>query len=249
MSWKSAIHCLNLLKRQGVQIVIFEGGEPFLWNDDGYDLQDLVAYAQKQFLRIAVTTNGTFPLCGAYDTIWVSIDGLKQNHDRLRSGSFDRILDNLKQTKHPRVMVHFTMNRENWRDLGPLCDLLGKIPSVKGMTVQLFYPYAQGEACLALAPQERRLALENAMQVKKFFPVINSVGGLRSMIDNTWTCRDDLLINVDPDGTVTQGCYVRSRGEVCCRQCGFTPVAEASRAMSLCPASLLAGWRAYLAEP
>ena len=49
-------------------------------------------------------------------------------------------------------MVHFTMHRENWQDLHPLAALLKKIPSVKGMTVQLFYPYDQGESSLALTP-------------------------------------------------------------------------------------------------
>ena len=69
---------------------------------------------------------------------------------------------------------------------------------------------------------------------------------LRAMIRNDWTCREDLLINVDPDGLITQGCYVKGRGKVDCRSCGFTPVAEASAALALHPGSILAGWRAYL---
>nr|HPJ97589.1 hypothetical protein [Syntrophales bacterium] len=117
----------------------------------------------------------------------------------------------------------------------------------KGLTLQLFYPYDQGEAALSLSPEERKLALESAIRLKKEFPLINSAGVLRRMIDNSWSCRDDLLINVDPDGTITQGCYVKSRGDIRCRECGFTPVAEASEALNLKPASLLAGWKAYLA--
>lgn len=247
MTWETAIKSLDDIKRRGTQIVVFEGGEPFLWEDGGRDLHDLVAYAKQRFLRVAVTTNGTFPLNVAADAIWVSMDGLKETHNRLRSQSFAPVLANLNATAHPRVMVHFTMHRENWQELHPLAALLKKIPSVKGMTVQLFYPYDQGESSLALLPQERRLALENAIRLKKTFPLINSEKALRGMIDNAWFCQDDLLINVDPDGTITQGCYVKSRGEVRCRECGFAPVAEASQALNLCPASLLAGWRAYLA--
>ena len=66
------------------------------------------------------------------------------------------------------------------------------------------------------------------------------------MITNGWTCRDRLLANVDPDGSVTQGCYVRSRGEVRCIDCGFTPVAELSGAFALAPGSILAGWKAFV---
>jgi hypothetical protein len=45
---------------------------------------------------------------------------------------------------------------------------------------------------------------------------------------------------------MTQGCYVKNRGEVNCRECGFTPVAEASGALDLRLGSIFAGWRAYL---
>jgi MoaA/NifB/PqqE/SkfB family radical SAM enzyme len=247
MTWATAMQSLDDLHRRGTKIVVFEGGEPFLWEDGQYDLHDLVSYAKRYFPCVAVTTNGTYPLNVSADTIWVSIDGLKETHDRLRSGSFVRVFANLRATVHPRVMVHFTMHRENWQELPPLAALLKTIPSVKGMTVQLFYPYDQGESALALPPGERRLALENAIRVKKIFPLINSERALRGMMDNSWSCRDDLLINVDPDGTITQGCYVKSRGEVRCRECGFTPVAEASHALNLQPSSLLAGWRAYFA--
>jgi MoaA/NifB/PqqE/SkfB family radical SAM enzyme len=247
MSWETAIKALDTLHRRGTQIVVFEGGEPFLWEDGDHSLHDLIGYAKRYFLRIAVTTNGTFPLDCSADAVWVSLDGLRETHDRLRSGSFSRILKNLRSATHPRIMVHYTMNRENWRELTPLCTFLKTIPAVKGVTVQLFYPYDQGETPLALKRWERKLALENAIRLKKTFPLINSTGVLRRMIDNTWSCRDDLLINVDPDGTITQGCYVKSRGEIHCRECGFTPVAEASGALNLMPGSLLAGWRAYLA--
>lgn len=45
----------------GTRIVVFEGGESFLWHDGNHDLHDLVNYAKKRFLRVAVTTNGTSP--------------------------------------------------------------------------------------------------------------------------------------------------------------------------------------------
>ena len=61
------------------------------------------------------------------------------------------------------------------------------------------------------------------------------------MIDNTWTCRERLLANINPDGGMQAGCYVRDRGEVACSQCGFTPVAEASGAYALLPGR---SWRA-----
>ena len=247
ITWGGAVNALDALKKLGTRIVVFEGGEPFLWHDGTHDLHDLVNYAKKRFLRVAVTTNGTFPLDVSADVVWVSIDGLNGTHDRLRSGSFERVWSNLKSANHQRVLVHFTMNRLNWRELDLLVEQLKLIPAVKGLSVQLFYPYNQGESPLSLSPDERKSALENVIRLKKSYPIINSERCLRAMIWNNWHCHDDVLINVDPDGKMTQGCYVKSRGKVNCRECGFTPVAEASGALDLQPGSILAGWQAYLA--
>ena len=127
-------------------------------------------YARKLFSTVAVTTNGTFPLDSAADIVWVSLDGLEETHNRLRSDSFDRVLHNLETTNHRRVFIHFTMNRENWRELEALLALLETIPAVKGTTIQLFYPYGQGEAPLALGREERRAALEQAIRLKDKYP-------------------------------------------------------------------------------
>jgi MoaA/NifB/PqqE/SkfB family radical SAM enzyme len=247
MGWDEALHALAVLKDCGTRIVVLEGGEPLLWRDGAHDLPELIAYAKRLFLRVGVTTNGTLPLDVPADILWVSLDGLEKTHDRLRDGSFARAWDNLRRTNHPKVFVHFTMNRENWRELEELLERLRKIPSVRGTTLQLFYPYDQGEEALTLAPEERREALETAIRLKKKYPLLNSRSSLKAMIENTWACHDDILINVDPGGAITRGCYAKNRGAINCPDCGFTPVTEASGALDLYPSSLFAGWRIFLA--
>ncbi|MBE9546037.1 MAG: radical SAM protein [Proteobacteria bacterium] len=247
MSRETAIRALQELKKLGTCIVVFEGGEPFLWKDGTYTFNDLVRHAKKQFPRVAVTTNGTFPLDSPVDVLWVSLDGIKETHDRLRSRSFNRIWTNLKTAKHRKILIHYTMNKENRHDLNDLAEELRHVPAVRGITVQFFYPYGQGEDALALSPTERRAAVENVIRLKRQgYPILNSESRLRAMIENKWTCHDDILINVDPDGSITTGCYVRNRGEVYCKECGFTPVAEASGAIDLLPGSLLAGWNIFI---
>jgi MoaA/NifB/PqqE/SkfB family radical SAM enzyme len=247
VSWNTAVETLDVLRGLGTRMVVFEGGEPLLWRDGRYRLQDLVRYARERFLRVAVTTNGTLPLDVPAHTLWVSLDGLKETQDELRSESFDRVYSNLRATKHPRVFVHSTLNSRNWRDLESLAQWVRDTPTIRGMTVQFFYPYNRGEEDLALSPEERRAAIEQLLELKKRgFPVLNSAGRLRAMMDNRWRCHDDILINVDPDGTITRGCYVKNRAEVNCDACGFTPVAEASGALDLIPGSLWAGWNLFL---
>ena len=246
LTWDQALAALATLKEAGTRIVVFEGGEPLLWRDEGHTLSELVLYAQKLFTTVAVTTNGTLPLAVPADILWVSLDGLPATQNRLRSGSFDRVWQNLKTAQHPRLFVHFTMNSENWRDLEGLLEMLRELPGVRGVTVQLFYPYGQGEAPLLLRPDDRRAALLNVLRLKNKYPLLNSRRSLWAMITNDWLCHDDILINVDPDGRVTRGCYASSRGPINCPDCGFTPVAEASGALDLHPGSLLAGWRIFM---
>lgn len=246
MNRTTAIASLDGLKRLGVLIVVFEGGEPLTWQNGNYNLYDLIDYAKGRFPRVAVTTNGTFALDVPADIIWVSLDGLKESQDRLRSGSYDQVWANLQASRHRRLFVHFTINRENRHDIRPLLEKLKSIQAFAGMTVQLFYPYGQGEAPLALSDTERSAVLEEVIEMKKQgFPILNSTGRLSAMIRNDWRCHDDILINVDPDGTLTRGCYVKNRGRIDCQACGFTAVSEASGALDLLPGSLRAGWSIF----
>lgn len=247
MSRDMAIDALDTLRRFGTRLVVFEGGEPLLWRDGAYRLHDLVRYARQRFLRVAVTTNGTLLLDVPAHTLWVSLDGMKETHDDLRNHSFDRICSNLKTTKHPRVFIHCTLNRRNWRDLEALAQWVRQMPNIKGMTVQFFYPYHQGEDDLALSQDERFEAIKKLLELKKRgSPIMNSAGRLQAMGNNHWRCHDDILINVDPDGSITKGCYVKNRGAINCGACGFTPVAEASGALDCIPGSLFAGWKLFL---
>ncbi len=249
MGWDKAIATLYLLKGMGCRVVIFEGGEPMLWQDRRHDIHDMVMHAKRMFTCVAVTTNGTFPLDVNADVIWVSLDGTRQTHNRLRSNSFDKAWSNLKHTRHQKVLVHYTMNRMNWQEIGDLAGELSNLSSVRGMSVQLFYPYGQGEEDLMLSPEERRQAIEKVIDLKHMgYPIINSEKRLRAMIENNWVCHDGLLVNVDPDGTVVTGCYVKNRGKVDCKNCGFTPVAEASGALDMEPGSIIAGWRAFVSR-
>ncbi|HPJ94836.1 MAG TPA: radical SAM protein [Deltaproteobacteria bacterium] len=247
MSWVKACDCIDRLKNMGCRIVIFEGGEPLLWRDGNRRFVDLVHYAKKHFVCVGATTNGTLGLDVPTDVLWVSIDGIRDTHNELRSNSYENILNNIRSSTHNKLFIHFTMNRKNWRELGELVRTLSDVEQVKGFTVQLFYPYNQGEDELALSRQERKDALLYVMDLKRRgYPVLNSQWGLNAMIDNTWTCHDFLLANVDPDGRISKGCYVAGRGDVRCADCGFTPVAEASGAYDFVPGALAAGWRIFL---
>jgi Fe-coproporphyrin III synthase len=249
MDWGTACRSLDTLSGMGCPIVVFEGGEPLLWSDGNYTFNDLVNYARGRFSCVAATTNGTLNLDCPTDILWVSVDGLRDTHNHLRGNSYDRVIENVNTAKHPKLFIHITLNRLNFRESADIVRTVSSIPAVRGITLQLFYPYGQGEEPLALTGEERKLALNDILTLKKDgYPILNSAWGLNAMINNSWACRERLLANVSPDGRVAVGCYVKDRGEVVCGQCGFTPVAEASGAYSLLPGPLMAGIRIFLSK-
>lgn len=236
---------LDDLYAMGVRLVIFEGGEPLLWRDGKHDLADVLReeHQKGRFFSLGVTTNGTLPLDVPADVIWVSVDGLRSTHDRLRGPVFDRVMCNIAASSHPRLLAHVTVNRWNWRELGDLVSYLSE--RVRGITVQFYYPY-EGTEDLSLSPGERKEAIETLLALKqKGYPLFNSVAALRALADHTWSCHPWLLANVEPDGSLTQGCYLTNRSEISCERCGFSAHVELSMAYDWNPQAIVAGGRVF----
>ncbi|MBI9045858.1 MAG: radical SAM protein [Anaerolineaceae bacterium] len=220
---------LDRLYERGNRMIVFEGGEPFLWSDGAYRLRDVVAYARKKFFSVGITTNGTLPLDVESDSLWVSLDGLKETHDRLREAPiFDMIMQNINSCQHPRLFVHITVNSQNAAEIPDLIHFLkGK---VRGITIQFYYPYNHQDE-LFLDFDRRETFISQILDMKKKgYPILNSRASLKALKHNTWKCRDDLLDCANPDGSITQGCYLRSREDIDCRKCGFSPHTELSLA-------------------
>jgi hypothetical protein len=62
------------------------------------------------------------------------------------------------------------------------------------------------------------------------YPVLNSIPSLEALKRNTWRCRDWMVDNANPDGSLSQGCYLKGRDDIDCARCGFSPFTELSLA-------------------
>ncbi|TET92747.1 radical SAM protein [Candidatus Aerophobetes bacterium] len=246
-SFLQAKNSLKALYDLGVRLVIIEGGEPFLWKDNSYDIRDVVAEAKKLFFSVGITTNGTLSLEANSDIIWVSIDGLKKTHDLLRGESFDRIMANIKRSTHPKIYAHTTINRMNQGEIPEMVKFLS--PKVKGLTFQFHYPYSGEADDLVLTFEERKIVLDELIKLKKDgFPIANSYACLQALKDNKWRCHSWMIASVEPDGKLTQGCYIKGRGEVSCKKCGFSAHTEISLAYSGVIESIKAGKKILLSS-
>jgi len=247
LSFPQVISSLATLYDWGVRIVIVEGGEPFLWRDREYDVRDVIAEAKKLFFSVGVTTNGTFPIEIDSDTVWISIDGLKETHDRIRGKSFDRIMTNLDASSHPRIYAHMTINSLNWQEVPALVEYLSH--RVRGITVQFHYPYQEVGEELYLPFDKRRQVLDDLISLKRQgLPLANSYACLEALKDNRWKCRPWMIASVDPNGKLTHGCYLKGRGEISCERCGFSAHAELSLAYSGVVESILVGGEIFLSH-
>ncbi len=241
LKWERVLEILPSLYERGIRILILEGGEPLLWKDGSREIKDVVTEARKYFYCVGVTTNGTLPLNIPTDIIWVSIDGLKETHDNLRGKSFDGIIENIRNSNHPKIFANITINRLNHLEIPKLVKFLA--PLVKGITVQFFYPYPESED-LRLTWAERALVLDQLIGLKREgYPVTDSVSALEALKANTWTCEPWMIANVEPDGAFNHGCYLKNRtmDDNPCTLCGFAAHTEISMAYQLNVFAIMAG--------
>jgi MoaA/NifB/PqqE/SkfB family radical SAM enzyme len=228
-SFPEVIATLQRLYRRGNRLVVFEGGEPMLWRDGPWSIRDVVAEAKKLFFCVGLTTNGTFPLEVETDVLWVSLDGLADTHNRLRGpGVFEQAIENIRRSGHPKILAHITANAVNCDEVPDLIRYLRGL--VKGITVQFYYPY-HGQDELFLGFDRREQLLDEILSLKRAgYPVLNSAAALEALKRNRWKCVDWLVDNANPDGSITQGCYLRGRDDIDCARCGFAPHTEISLA-------------------
>ena len=244
LTFSQALLSLQALFDLGVRILILEGGEPLLWRDEQRTISDIISEAKRLFFSVCVTTNGTLPINIDADTVWVSIDGLQDTHDRIRGKSFERILANIASSTHPKIYAHITINALNWKEMPELVTLLSN--KVKGITIQFHYPYEELDDELFLPSTERRRVLDDLIGMKREgLPVADSFACLEALKDNNWKCQPWMIASVDPDGRLTRGCYVKGRGEVACESCGFAAHTEISLAYGGVIESILVGNRTF----
>jgi heme d1 biosynthesis radical SAM protein NirJ len=120
------------LKSFGVSVLILSGGEP-LMRPDIFEISRL---AKEQGFYIGLSTNGTLITesnikqitRAEFDYVGVSLDGLRETHDRFRrkKGAFDESMRGIRlcQDAGTKVGLRFTLTRDNAAELPDLLDLM-----------------------------------------------------------------------------------------------------------------------------
>jgi len=229
ISLSSAENILKKLHAEGIRILIFEGGEPLLWKG----ISRITEIAKKMFFSVGITTNGTVDLSKASpDLYFVSIDGPKDTHDRIRGTSFEKIMENIERHRHKKIMANITISSLNKDQVIQLVKYLED--KVDGVTIQFFYPFPGVEE-LSVDKKKRAAILDNLINLKRQgYSLLDSYSCLKMLKDGSWRCHDFLVASVDPDGRIHYGCYLKNRlDEISCAKCGYAVHCEISAAYDL----------------
>ncbi len=223
---------LEILYDTGARVLVITGGEPFLWRDDaGHGLWDVVDYAkQLGFFRTVICTNGTLELNSQADYLWVSIDGVPDEHDDLRgTGSYNKIMANIMNSRHQRIYVNYTISALNQCGFEMATADILHHKKIRGMLFHLFTPYVGLEnSPLTLTGEQRRVAIEKLLAIKRKSPlrVSNTYAGLKALLSDEWE-RPTWASVVINDGELTECCCRRMIcNENVCMNCGCTPAVE-----------------------
>ncbi len=120
------------LKAFGVPVLILSGGEPLLRPD----IFDISRRAKAMGFFVGLSTNGTLIDDAAigevaavgYDYVGVSIDGLRETHDRFRrlQGAFDASLHGVRLCREAglKIGLRFTVTQDNEEELPQLLELM-----------------------------------------------------------------------------------------------------------------------------
>jgi Fe-coproporphyrin III synthase len=216
-----------------------------LWRDRGHTIRDVADHALRLFPSVCLTTNGVLPWHGpAFHRVWVSLDGTPEIHDRIRGpGVFAKVMANIEAVGSG-VFVSTTVNTLNIQSIP---EMLAALPrAVEGVTIQFHYPYGGLPDPLYVDSARREKFLEKLADLKRQgHAVANSFACLEDMRRPRWRCHDGLLANAEPDGTVTQGCYLKNRAPSVCELCGFSAHNELSLAFDGRIESILSGIRVF----
>ena len=231
-------YCYSL----GSRFVDFEGGEPFLWEDAGRRVDDLCELARKiGFFSCTITTNAQLPFPDSKaDSIWVSLDGVGEYHERVRGkGTFERLEKNVAASGHPALSANMAINTLNVDSVEAAIKYVKDSPYFQKISLNFHTPFP-GTESLALSTEKRKEVIDLIISYKKkHYPIMNSISGLKYMRDLNFKKVCWMSNFIFTDGTRCPECAGSVSGV--CDKCGFCMAGEERAIMNLKPDTVLAG--------
>ncbi len=132
LSTEEVFTVMDDLKAFGVPVLILSGGEPLLRKD----IFEISHRAKQMGFYVGLSSNGTLITENninqiaevGYDYVGVSLDGLRETHDRFRRrlGAFDEALQGIRLCRYHGIKIgmRYTITQDNAHELPDLLQLM-----------------------------------------------------------------------------------------------------------------------------
>lgn len=219
---------MQKLFSQGIRILLLYGGEPFLWEDNGITLRDLVIEAKQMgFLVVSVVTNGTLGLdLPEADLLLVSIDGSRGRHNEIRGDTYDKIIENIKASSNDKICLYMAVNQINKDDIEEVCKTAESTRNICAVSFNFHTPYP-GTEDLKLSRDDKRECCSRIEKMMELgYPVLNVRSAFPYIADNTFPtpCRQCVIMENNQQWTCGRCIDI----EGLCDECGYFFAAEFS---------------------
>ncbi len=185
-TYELAIDVIRDAYHRGHRAIYFTGGEPMIWEDQGHQLNELIAFARKiGFLEVFIFTNGTVPLTITQCNYIVTIDGPRDIHNQIRSNTYDAILSNVKHAVTKAVFASITFSKANAQCLEQYVREIDQTKLFRGISFNLLTHWPEIIEKYGFSPEGRIAILDNLWRLKKEgYPVVLSHAAYLALRNN-----------------------------------------------------------------
>ena len=242
----------------GSRFIDLEGGEPTLWKEakderreakgEYYTINDLIdAALEIGFFSITVTTNAQQDFSWIRpQSIWVSMDGVGEYHDRVRGeGTFARLEENVRKSGFKHICVNMVVNALNYESLDAAMEYAKNNPAIEQISINFHTPYPGTEYLMLPLEKKAEIIDKVIAYKKKGYPIMNSISGLKLMKRNALG-----EINLGKECFVTNFIYTDGSRSLClgygteqCKVCGFCMAGEMASVFHFKLDTILSGFK------
>ncbi len=223
--WKNKI---DELKKLGIRVIIFEGGEPTLRKE----IEELIMYVKKEKIYSIMITNGVNDFSHINtDAIWVSIDGIEEFHNEVRGeGIYKKIKNNLLKAKDKNIVILSMINGKNMNKIEEFVE--------ESRDYRIYFNWVYGYKNSELGDMrldDKINTKQKIMELKdKGYKIFNSYKTLNNVGNQNKKCSYWLLATVDSGGNIDNNCMVRRFDSKCrCSDCDLACYLELNNIYNL----------------
>ena len=217
-------------------------------SEEYYTINDLIDKALEiGFFSVTVTTNAQQDFSWIHpQSIWVSMDGIGEYHDRIRGeGSFARLEENIRKSGKKHICVNMVVNALNYESLDAAIEYAKSNPAIEQISINFHTPYPGTEYLMLPLEKKAELIDKVLAYKKKGYPIMNSRSGLQLMKRNALG-----EIKLGKECFVTNFIYTDGSRGLClgygteqCRVCGFCMAGEMASVWGFKLDTVLAGFK------